>query len=184
VSQGGQRQRIALARALIGNPSVLILDEATSALDVLAESVIEEGLRGLRMTRIVIAHRLSTVADADLVLVMHAGQFVEAGPPALLLRHGGRYAAMVARQGSPSAVPVPAASPRPTPIELPAGRSHGRHRTDGPERATPADRIVRERTGPRHLRDENPFGVGDAGESRAGLRLIESDRPARHLLAG
>lgn len=115
---GGQRQRIALARALLGSPSVLILDEATSALDAETEARIERNLRGLRMTRIVIAHRLSTVADADLVLVLNAGRIVEAGSPAELRQLGGHYAAMVAVQEDVSTVrqltmpPVSGSGPR------------------------------------------------------------------------
>ena len=95
---GGQRQRLALARALLGSPPVLLLDEATSALDVATEARIEDNLRGLPATRIVIAHRLSTVVDADLVLVLEGGRIVERGTPAELVAMGGRFAAMVARQ--------------------------------------------------------------------------------------
>jgi ABC-type bacteriocin/lantibiotic exporter with double-glycine peptidase domain len=92
---GGQRQRVALARAILGHPAVLILDEATSALDAATEARVEAGLRALRMTRIVVAHRLSTVADADLIVVLDQGRMVECGAPHDLLRQGGRYAAMV-----------------------------------------------------------------------------------------
>ncbi len=88
----GQRQRVALARALVGDPRVLVLDEATSALDVATEAAVEESLRGLDITRVVIAHRLSTVADADWILVLDRGRVVEQGPPALLLDTGGDYA--------------------------------------------------------------------------------------------
>ncbi len=70
---GGQRQRVALARALVGGPAMLLLDEATSALDVATEARVEAALRDLPMTRIVVAHRLSTVADADLVVVFLSG---------------------------------------------------------------------------------------------------------------
>ena len=89
---GGQRQRVALARALLADPAVLILDEATSALDTVTEAAVEAGLRTLPMTRIVIAHRLSTVADADLVLVLDRGRVVEWGRPADLLTAGGPFA--------------------------------------------------------------------------------------------
>lgn len=92
---GGQRQRISLARALLVRPAVLVLDEATSALDVHLEARIEENLRSLAMTQIVISHRLSAVHDADLVLVLQDGQVVEAGPPGDLLLRNGHYAAMV-----------------------------------------------------------------------------------------
>ncbi|MFI1195226.1 peptidase domain-containing ABC transporter [Micromonospora sp. NPDC020750] len=89
---GGQRQRVALARALLADPALLILDEATSALDTVTEATVEAGLRELPMTRLVIAHRLSTVADADLVLVLDGGRLVEWGPPAVLLAAGGPFA--------------------------------------------------------------------------------------------
>ncbi|MBU2669868.1 peptidase domain-containing ABC transporter [Actinoplanes bogorensis] len=89
---GGQRQRVALARALLSDPAILVLDEATSALDTVTEAAVEAGLRGLPMTRVVIAHRLSTVADADLILVLEKGSLVEAGRPADLLTSGGAFA--------------------------------------------------------------------------------------------
>ncbi|MEU1751898.1 peptidase domain-containing ABC transporter [Micromonospora matsumotoense] len=89
---GGQRQRVALARALLADPALLILDEATSALDTVTEAAVEAGLRTLPMTRLVIAHRLSTVADADLVLVLDRGRLVESGPPGVLLAAGGPFA--------------------------------------------------------------------------------------------
>lgn len=76
---GGQRQRLSLARALARKPSILVLDEATSHLDVATEAKIEENLRQLSCTRITIAHRLSTVRDADRILVLEGGSIVEMG---------------------------------------------------------------------------------------------------------
>jgi len=95
---GGQRQRLALARALLSRPSILVLDEATSHLDAATEAIIERNLRQLGMTRIVVAHRLSTVQDADQVIVLEAGRIVERGLPADLLASGGRFAALAAAQ--------------------------------------------------------------------------------------
>ncbi|WP_433415523.1 peptidase domain-containing ABC transporter [Microtetraspora malaysiensis] len=95
---GGQRQRIALARALLPQPRVLLLDEATSHLDTAAEAAIERNLAWLTQTRIVIAHRLSTVRDADQILVVERGRIVERGTHDELMRYGGRYAALTERQ--------------------------------------------------------------------------------------
>jgi ABC-type bacteriocin/lantibiotic exporter with double-glycine peptidase domain len=92
---GGQRQRIALARALIRRPAVLLLDEATSALDGITERGVQRQLAALRCTRVVIAHRLSTVRDADLILVMADGRLTEQGNHQELLALGGTYAGLV-----------------------------------------------------------------------------------------
>ncbi|HEU5060272.1 MAG TPA: peptidase domain-containing ABC transporter [Kofleriaceae bacterium] len=88
---GGQRQRIALARALLAKPAVMILDEATSALDGITERKVQQALANLRCTRVVIAHRLSTVRDADMILVLHDGVLVEQGDHGELLAKGGYY---------------------------------------------------------------------------------------------
>ncbi|MFI6481257.1 peptidase domain-containing ABC transporter [Nonomuraea sp. NPDC050663] len=95
---GGQRQRIALARALVNRPRVLVLDEATSHLDTVTEARIEEHLSWHTQTRIVIAHRLSTVRDADQIFVMHEGGVAEHGTHDSLLARGGFYAELVAGQ--------------------------------------------------------------------------------------
>lgn len=95
---GGQRQRIALARALVHRPAILLLDEATSSLDTATERRIQEALARLRCTRIVIAHRLSTVRAADLILVMDQGVVVERGSHDDLMRRGGRYEELVSVQ--------------------------------------------------------------------------------------
>ncbi|RKN72603.1 NHLP bacteriocin export ABC transporter permease/ATPase subunit [Streptomyces klenkii] len=96
---GGQRQRLMIAQALVRKPRVLFLDEATSALDNEAQRVVIESTRALRATRIVIAHRLSTVMDADRVIVMAEGRVVQQGPPAALLADtGGLFHDLVRRQ--------------------------------------------------------------------------------------
>jgi ATP-binding cassette, subfamily B, bacterial len=97
---GGQRQRIAIARALLKNPPILILDEATSALDSESERLIQQALKTLLQgrTAFVIAHRLSTVRDADRIVVIKDGEIGEVGSHADLLARGGYYASLVARQ--------------------------------------------------------------------------------------
>ena len=97
---GGEKQRVAIARTLLKNPPILILDEATSALDSRTEADILDTLEaaGRGRTAIVIAHRLSTVVDADRIVVLDGGRVVEQGSHADLLRAGGVYAAMWAQQ--------------------------------------------------------------------------------------
>jgi ABC-type bacteriocin/lantibiotic exporter with double-glycine peptidase domain len=95
---GGQRQRILLARALAGNPRMLVLDEATSALDNLSQSAIVANLDRLQITRIVVAHRLSTIERADQIIVLGEGSVVQAGTFAELMRDGGALQTLVARQ--------------------------------------------------------------------------------------
>jgi ATP-binding cassette subfamily B protein len=93
---GGEKQRVAIARTLLKNPPILIFDEATSALDSANERAIQAELKSaaLGKTALVIAHRLSTVADAHEIVVLDAGLVAERGTHAQLLAMGGRYAQM------------------------------------------------------------------------------------------
>lgn len=96
---GGQRQRLMIAQALVRRPRILFFDEATSALDNETQRTVIESTRALRATRVVIAHRLSTVLDADRVIVMSEGRVVQEGPPAELLADpAGRLHELVRRQ--------------------------------------------------------------------------------------
>jgi ATP-binding cassette, subfamily B, bacterial len=108
---GGQRQRVAIARAVIRNPGLMLLDEATSALDNSTEKRVIENLERQRCTRITVAHRLSTVRNADLIVVMDKGRIVEQGNHNQLIATNGLYARLVQ------------ASQNPIPTELP----HGNH---------------------------------------------------------
>jgi ATP-binding cassette subfamily B protein len=97
---GGEKQRVAIARTILKNPPILILDEATSALDTATEQGIQDSLRRLSRDRTVftIAHRLSTVVDADEIIVLDHGRVIERGTHAELLAQGGTYADMWNRQ--------------------------------------------------------------------------------------
>jgi ATP-binding cassette, subfamily B, bacterial len=95
----GERQLVGFARAWLADPTVLVLDEATSNLDVATEARVQQALRRLRKgrTTIIIAHRLSTVVEADQIAVIEGGRVVEVGPPGELIERGGRFAALYGR---------------------------------------------------------------------------------------
>jgi ABC-type bacteriocin/lantibiotic exporter with double-glycine peptidase domain len=95
---GGQVQRLLIARALVGKPSVLLLDEATSALDNKTQAVVMNSLDRLSVTRIVIAHRLSTIMSADRIYVLKDGQVAESGTYRELLDKGGLFTSFAFRQ--------------------------------------------------------------------------------------
>ncbi len=110
---GGQKQRLAIARALLKDPPILILDEATSALDAATEAKVTRAFKALMAgrTTFVIAHRLSTVRDADEILVFDGGRIAERGTFGVLAAQGGRFSALVAGQMAPPPGAVPFGAP-------------------------------------------------------------------------
>jgi NHLM bacteriocin system ABC transporter ATP-binding protein len=95
---GGQKQRLLIARAIVHRPRIILFDEATSALDNRTQEIVSRSLESLKATRIVIAHRLSTIINADRIYVMQNGRVAETGTYEELLRHGGLFAQLAARQ--------------------------------------------------------------------------------------
>ena len=95
---GGQRQRLMIARALLGRPRLLFFDEATSALDNRSQAIVTQSLERLRTTRIVVAHRLSTVERADRIFVLEGGRLVEQGSFAELIGRDGLFGRLARRQ--------------------------------------------------------------------------------------
>jgi len=95
---GGQKQRLMIARAIAPKPKILIFDEATSALDNKTQKQVSEALDKLKCTRIVVAHRLSTIRNCDRILVMENGEIIEEGNYEALIEKGGFFAELVDRQ--------------------------------------------------------------------------------------
>jgi ATP-binding cassette, subfamily B, bacterial len=130
---GGQRQRVAIARAVLRNPTLMLLDEATSALDNQTEAKVIASLEKLRCTRITVAHRLSTVRNADLIVVMDKGRIIEQGNHDQLVARGGLYAQLLAASqatNSRQELPYEAAFAAPNT----AARSSLRNARNSPER--------------------------------------------------
>ena len=95
---GGQRQRLMIARAICGGRKILILDEATSALDNITQKHVTDSLAALKGTRIVVAHRLSTVQNCDRIFVLDGGKIAETGTYDELIQKNGIFAQLVSRQ--------------------------------------------------------------------------------------
>ena len=95
---GGQRQRILIAKSIVNRPRIIIFDEATSALDNRTQSIVAESLERLKATRIIVAHRLSTVCNADYIFVMESGRLAESGTYNDLMDKNGLFASMAKRQ--------------------------------------------------------------------------------------
>src|SRR5690606_13288234 len=95
---GGQRQRLMIARAIVRRPKILLFDEATSALDNRTQAIVSESLERLRATRIVVAHRLSTIMHADRIYVVEAGRIVQTGRYDDLMAQSGPFAELAKRQ--------------------------------------------------------------------------------------
>jgi len=95
---GGQQQRILIARAIVGSPKILIFDEATSALDNITQAAVSSNLDKMKVTRIVVAHRLSTIKNCDRILVLKDGNIAEEGNYASLMAQRGLFYALASRQ--------------------------------------------------------------------------------------
>jgi ABC-type bacteriocin/lantibiotic exporter with double-glycine peptidase domain len=95
---GGQRQRLLIARALVAKPSILIFDEATSALDNRTQAIVTESLKRLKATRVLVAHRLSTLRNADRIYVIDKGRVIQEGPYDQLVKEPGLFARLANRQ--------------------------------------------------------------------------------------
>jgi ATP-binding cassette, subfamily B, bacterial len=187
---GGQRQRIALARALLARPAVLILDEATSALDGITERSVQRELEAQRCTRVVIAHRLSTVREADLILVLDNGVLIESGSHAELLERGGHYHRLAFPEEGPTEGASPPLSGPAQPGPAPPGSAPPRSPPprsapprSPPERAPSAEPFADEATlGGRDFGGGTLLGSGSpstAPRSKGLRRLLQGEHSFR-----
>lgn len=118
---GGQKQRIAISRAIVKNPTILLLDEATSALDAESEKSVQEALDRVMVgrTTIVVAHRLSTIRNADVIAVVQNGKIVETGShEELILKQDGAYSSLVQLQEAASRHNLPSQGPLGQPLRF------------------------------------------------------------------
>lgn len=166
---GGQRQRLSLARALLLRPSVLVLDEATSALDVVTERRVQEELRRLECTRVIVAHRLSTIVEADKILMLDHGRIVGMGRHESLLKSCNEYRQLVHSQTSPEQSSTPLSAPAPlllkARIESPSSSTSAPKLPAPPAplgRRLPAGIVAREEPEQSGVISLLPAGVADA----------------------
>ena len=123
---GGEVQRLLFARAVAGDPRILVLDEATSAFDDITQAAVMGSVRQMPITRVVIAQRLSTIAEADVIYVIDGGGVAESGGYHELVARGGIFSSMVAAQGLPNTAPSGPAPSGPAPSgPAPSGPADG-----------------------------------------------------------